>query len=176
MIRGCNFILWCLLAPFAFALQNDVHEKLHIHADTSFIDLKTGIYTYQGNVVSTQGSTVLTGDRITTKTDNQKRLLEIIATQKPGTLAHYHTIPNPLDADLDAKAERIYYYPQEHQVILMGQAMVTQGANVYTGPLLRYNTLTRTIITEQPHDKKDERSHFVLDANTLSTKEFHASR
>lgn len=167
MIRVLSLLFFFMLASTAIALPGDRTQQMQISADSSHLDLKKGVYIYTGNVISTQGSSYLKGDIVTSKTDNEKQLISIIAESKHGELAHYHTTPKEGDKPLDAKASTIYYYPRTNKIIFEGHAVVTQGSNTFTGPKFIYNLVTQTIITEPLTEPDGGRSHFLLDLDSL---------
>jgi lipopolysaccharide export system protein LptA len=135
------------------------------------MNFKTGFHVYQGRVKATQGSTLLTGDIVTTQTDTSSKLTKITAYAKENSadtqdnLAHYKTTPKPGELPVDAKAEVIYYYPIEKKVILIGHALVIQGTNVYEGPRLTYYIQQQEVISEQ--GAQQAHAHFTIDTKTL---------
>lgn len=167
MTRVISIILLLIITSTAAALPDDRTQQMHISADSSHFDLKEGVYIYKGNVISTQGSSYLKGDLVTSKTDSNKQLISIIVQSEPGQLAHYHTTPKEGDKPLDAKASTIYYYPNTNKIIFEGHAVVTQGSNTFTGPKFIYNLATQTIITEPLTEPDSGRSHFSLDLDSL---------
>lgn len=133
-----------LLATFAHALPEDRREAIHITADSSKYNYKTGINEFIGNVKADQGSTHLTADRLVTKSNRQHKIQEIIAygnTQR----AHYWTKPKITDPEMHAKANVIKYYPQLSNITLEQVVWVKQGENSFQGDLIHYNSIDQTI-------------------------------
>jgi lipopolysaccharide export system protein LptA len=137
-----QFILFLLGLVFSFqmtfALPSDEDKPLQITADSSFINYKTGVYTYEGNVKITQGTTQLLADKVVTKNDNHHKMKEAIAY---GTkrLAEYSTVPKEGDEPMRAQARVIRFFPPTSMVTLESNVIVTQGENNFNGPLIFYN-------------------------------------
>ena len=171
LINKCLAIALCLISSAALGLNSDTNEKLFISAQTSSLNFKTGIHVYRGNVKATQGSTLLTGETVTTKTNSTSRLVELFVYAKPNVeptpenLAHYQTIPKADEEPVDARAEIIYYYPKLKKVVLLGHANVIQGLNNYKGEKLTYYIKRQQVFTEDA--EQHARAHFTIDTSTL---------
>jgi lipopolysaccharide export system protein LptA len=137
-------LLFIFFIPTAFALPSDSEQPLEIVADTSMINYKTGVYTYEGNVKITQGTTQLLADRVVTKNNAEHKLKEAIAygTQK---LAEYTTIPKQGDEMMHAQAKIIRFFPPKSIVVLEDTVIVTQGENSFHGSLIIYNIKTQIV-------------------------------
>lgn len=135
-----NFMLtWLFLFPhIGMALSTDNELPMQIVADSSLINYKTGIYTYEGNVKVTQGSTVLTADRLITKS-NTKHKIEEATAYGLNQLAEYSTIPKQGDKLLHAKAKIIRFLPPKSTIELENDVTVTQGENSFHGSFITYN-------------------------------------
>ena len=62
------------LSSVSFALESDKTKPITLNADHAKVDQLTGIGIYSGNVRVTQGSTVVTGDKIETHSGKNKKL------------------------------------------------------------------------------------------------------
>ncbi len=133
------FFMTTFLSITLFALPDDDKKPLHIVSDTSSFNYKTGDSLYTGNVKATQGTAVLTADRLETHNNAQHKIREVIATGTQTQPAKYETLLKLGAPPLHAKASIIFFYPLTSLVILKGNAKVTYGKNVFTGPLLTYN-------------------------------------
>ncbi len=141
MYRHRNLILlyFLFLIPTSLlALQNDEKEVIHIHADSSTFNYKTGTNIYEGHVKIDQGSTHLTADRVVTTRNNQHKI-EVAIAYGLTQLAEYSTTPKLNDPVLHAKAKIIRFYPATSIVNLEGDVLVTQGKNSFQGPVIVYN-------------------------------------
>lgn len=122
----------------AFALPGDTSLAMQIHADTTLMNYKTGVNTYEGNVRIDQGTTHLLADRLVTKSNEHHKLEEAIAygTKK---LAEYTTLPRQGDKLFHAQANIIRFYPPKSTVVLEKNVLITQGENSFHGAMIIYN-------------------------------------
>jgi len=150
ILSACLFFLVLVSVGPLFALQADSQEKVFITADSSILNYKTGVNTYEGHVKVDQGSTHIMADRLTTKSNDQHKMQEAIAYGFT-ELAHYWTLPKIGDPEMHAHAKIIKFYPLESKVTLEQDVRVTQGKNSYQGQLILYNRNDETI-TVPPSD------------------------
>lgn len=141
-LRFLTKIILFAISLFYFQLVNalpeDSQQPLHIVADSSQFNYKTGESLYEGNVKVDQGTTHLAAERLTTHNNNQHKIEEAIAYgfKQP---AIYTTTPKMGDPVLQAKATTIKFYPLKSTVILEGNVTVAQGENSFNGPIIIYN-------------------------------------
>lgn len=128
-----------------FALSGDSQQKIHITANATTYNFKTGETLFQGNVLADQGSTHLTADHLITKTNRSHQIEEIIAYGNATTRAHYSTLPRPDQAVMHAYGDIIQYYPLTANVTLQKHVTVAQGENSFQGELILYNMSEQTI-------------------------------
>lgn len=128
----------------ATALPEDSTENMHIVADSTLFNYKSGLNVYQGNVKVEQGVTRLNADRVTTQSNAHHKMEEAIAYGEKN-LADYWTIPRKDDPIFHAQAKTIKFYPIKAIVVLEGDVVVTQGGNSFHGPLIIYNIKDQTI-------------------------------
>jgi lipopolysaccharide export system protein LptA len=139
-------ILVLCFAPLAlYALPEDSVEKMHIVADSTLFNYKTGFNTYQGNVDVQQGGTRLKADKVTTKSNLKHKMEEAIAYGSDKTPADYWTVPKKGDLIFHAQASVIKFYPLKSLVMLEGNVNVTQGDNSFHGATIIYNMKDQTI-------------------------------
>lgn len=132
------FIGICGLSSLAIALPDDNKQPIHITANSTTYNYKTGSTIYEGNVRIDQGTTTLTADRVITNKNNQNQIEEAIAY---GTdpLAEYSTVQKKDEPPLHAKAKTIKFYPLKAMVVLEEDVTVSQGKNSFQGPVITYN-------------------------------------
>src|SRR3990167_6663463 len=114
--------LLCLLTS-AMALPNDKEQAIHIQANTSTFNYKTGISLYEGNVHIKQGTTQLIADRITTQSNPAHQLKEANAYGLH-QLAEYTTLPKQGSPLVHAKARVIRFYPLKSLIVLTGEVLI----------------------------------------------------
>lgn len=130
---------------FSFALPEDTSQNMHIIADSTLFNYKTGFNVYEGNVQITQGETRLSADRVTTQNNAQHKMEEAIAYGTDKNPAHYWTILKKEDPLFHAQAKVIKFYPIKSTVVLEGDAVVIQGKNSFNGPVIVYNIQNQTV-------------------------------
>lgn len=166
MIRFHNLIFILLLsASSAWALPEDSNQSMHISADSTFFNYKSGFNVYEGNVSVIQGETRLTADKLTTQS-NDKRKIEVAIAYGLHQPAHYWTIPKKGDAPFHARASTIKFFPQKSNVILEGNAIVTQGNNSFNGAEILYNIKDQ--IVSSPATKKG-RATIIIEPSKLNS-------
>ena len=127
-----------LFSSCCFALPADNKAVIHIISDKWAYNYKTGMNEYTGHVIIDQGTTHLTADRVTTKSNAQHKIQEAIAygLSQP---AHYHTLAKTGDPETHAYAKIIKYYPIESNVTFVQNVTLKQGENSFQGPFILYN-------------------------------------
>lgn len=138
-MRKLLFVLMSCLPMISFALPDDTKQTMHIVADGTTFNYKTGANVYEGHVKIDQGSTHLIADRVTTNSNSNHKMEEAIAYGLNNQLAEYITQPKPGDLLLHAKAKIIKFYPLQSLVVLEGNVTVSQGKNSFEGPIIMYN-------------------------------------
>ena len=155
-----------LLIPITLlALQGDDQQVMHIISDGSTYNYKTGTTIYEGHVKIDQGTTHLIADRVITHSNNKHKIEEAIAYGLT-SLAEYTTVPKPGDPVLNAKAKVIRFYPAKSMVYLEGDVFVTQGKNIFQGPVIVYN-MKDQIVTAPP--SKTGRATIIIEPGQLAS-------
>ena len=123
------------------ALKSDTNQPIIIVADTAAFNHPQGLSIYQGHVKVTQGTSVLTGDKLITYTDKKNALKTLIASGNPAT---YETQPDNKPI-LKTQGSTIKYAPNEHTIELLGAAHAEQATNKIDGPHLVYNIVEQSL-------------------------------
>lgn len=167
MSRVLKFLLCILIVlPLTLlALPSDDDKIMQVSADSTLINYKSGISTYEGNVKINQGTSILLADKLITKSNAQHKMEEAIAygTQH---LAEYITTPKEGEKALHAKARVIHFYPIKSTVILEEEVNVIQGENSFHGPMIIYNMKDQTINAPA---NKNGRATIIIDPNQLKS-------
>lgn len=132
----------------AYCLQEDSKEMMHIKADTTIYNYKKGLNYFEGHVQIDQGTTHVTADRLTTKTNDKHQIQEAIA-YGISDLAHFWTTPAAGEQVVNAHAKIIKFYPITSNATLQGEVTVAQGENNFQGQLIHYNMNDQTIIVPE---------------------------
>jgi lipopolysaccharide export system protein LptA len=154
MCRGKNKIFLLLLfCQLAFALTDDNKQPIHITSDAWAYNYKTGANEYTGHVIVNQGSTHLTADKLTTKSNAKRKIEEAIAygIKQP---AHYWTLTKTGKPEVHAYANIIKYYPIESNVTLEKNVNLKHGENSFQGQLIHYNSSEQTVTVPELTDSR----------------------
>ncbi|MGI9305461.1 MAG: lipopolysaccharide transport periplasmic protein LptA [Gammaproteobacteria bacterium] len=145
-MRAGLLLALTLLAPHtARAASDDINQLVEIEADTATLDDKNGTSTYTGNVRITQGTMVLTGDKVSiSAVENQ--LDKIIAE---GELATFRQLTDD-GRELNAEARRMEYHSLENRILLLGAATLRQAENSFSSERIQYNTETEIVNAGEP--------------------------
>src|ERR1700722_16492376 len=68
-VRGVWAFIFFMIMSYAYALPTDKNQPVHITADTAHLDKSTGISVFQGRVKLTQGTSILTTEKLTVYLD-----------------------------------------------------------------------------------------------------------
>lgn len=141
-------MLSLLFPAVSFALSSDHTEQIKIKADSVTINEKTGISTYLGNVLFTQGSLIINGTKVIIH-QTKNALSKIIVHGTPATFQQEQDdSPNIIHA----KAGKMTYITKDERVYLETDASVSQGDNLLTGNEIEYNTRSSTVTAKKGSD------------------------
>ncbi|VAW83412.1 hypothetical protein MNBD_GAMMA14-1582 [hydrothermal vent metagenome] len=154
------------LPSLSHALSTDSDQPMMIEADRVELDDAKGVSVYSGNVKVTQGTLMLTGDRMVVYnkgSDIEKVLMN-------GSPATYKQRPDGKEHDVHARSKRMEYFTDPEHIILLEQAEVNQAGDVLRSERIVYDVVKdqvnagtdqpndRVIITIQPKPKKDNKA------------------
>lgn len=150
----------CVLSMMPLSAEPKVKvkaEPINIDADNAKVLEKEGKSIYSGNVVLIQGTAKVTADKITVLSKDGK-LSKIIAEGNPVT---YHQANQPKAADLKGEAKRVEYYAFEKRIVLLNNAKLTQGKNIFSGNRIEYNAASE-VVTASQSKTGDERVRVTI--------------
>lgn len=165
-------LLFCLLSlPLtSFAeISSDKTAKLFIVSDNAELNKSTGVSVFIGNVKVDHGSTHLTSDKLTTYSNQKNQLIKAVAESTSNELAIYTTLTAANKPPLIAMAKVIQYFPQQHYVILQGQAYVKQGTDTISGPHLEYDIAKQILVTKTLNNGTAGRTQIVVQPDGKTT-------
>ena len=145
LILNGIFVLFLMFhVTNSFALSSDLKEKMYVTADSTLYNYKTGVTSFEGHVKINQGTTHITADRVTTKTNLKHQIQEAIAygIQQP---AHYWALLKTGNPEVQASANIIKFFPLATNVTLEKNVRIMQGENSFEGQLIIYNRHEQTI-------------------------------
>lgn len=132
--RRVLFSLLLFVGLPANALKTDADQPVNIRARAVDANEKTGIATYRGDVVFTQGSLRIHADRIEVLT-RDNRVQSVHAAGKPIKMR----ARSDRGEELRASAQRLEYSAPRRQLNLYGEVVVERGLDVLNGATVRYN-------------------------------------
>lgn len=126
----------------AWALPNDRDQPVRIQADSAQMDDKNKVATYIGDVIITQGSMVIKGNKVTI-TLNQAG--DIDTATSVGNLAYFEQLQDAAkpDSKMQGYAETIQYQAGKDLIILTDRAKVINAGNTTEGEKIVYNSKTQ---------------------------------
>lgn len=125
------------------ALKSDNEQPIEIEADFAELDDEEGTTVYVGNVIVTQGSIRMTGDRLRVNFTKERDLKDAYLEGPPAT---FKQTPDNAEHDVEGEALLIEYHALENFLYLIEQAKVTQGERLFQGHRINYDT-EKSIIT-----------------------------
>ena len=154
----------------AIALSSDSEQPIEIEANAAELDDEKGVTVYTGNVIVTQGSIKMTGDKMTVYYTEDKELDTVVMVGKPAT---YRQLPDDSDVYDEAEARRMEFYEAKNLIVLIDNAEVRQEGLRFSGERIEYDTLhskiraqgktkTEKAGTEQATEKDNGRVKIIL--------------
>ncbi len=145
LIRGLFFtaLFCCSLFRSGTVLAFDPasEEAIAIESDSAVLNDASGLSSYQGNVIVTQGQSRLEADTLNVQTKDR----EIISIEAIGSPANFI---QQLDANSVATkgyADSIVYRISNAMLELRGNANLTQDGNSFSGELIEYDLSRKAI-------------------------------
>lgn len=136
--------LACLVALcplFAAAAEGDRAQPVDIIADRMTIDDRNKTHTFEGNVVLTQGSLEIKGDKMVViqGADGYQTGIATGSAERPATFRQRREGSNEY---IEGEAVRIEYDSRNERARLFTRARVKSGADLVTGDFIEYDALT----------------------------------
>ncbi len=120
----------------AFALDTDSEQPVYIDSDHAVYDEKSEISTYTGNVVATQGSIRIDGDKLVVYLKDGD-IIKLVAT---GTPSHFEQLPAVGKEKMYGEGLTNEFYPEKNLLIFMKKASVWQGDAKQSSEYIEYDT------------------------------------
>jgi lipopolysaccharide export system protein LptA len=150
---------WCaVVAGTAGAEKADSRKPMNIEADALRYDDLKQVSVFSGNVVLTRGSIIIKGARIEVRQDPQGYQFGVV-TAEPGQRAYFRQKRDEGGEYIEGESETIEYDGRADLFKLITNAELrrlrgTQVADVVTGNLIQYNSLT-DVFTVDGSPQKD---------------------
>ncbi|WP_330926565.1 lipopolysaccharide transport periplasmic protein LptA [Candidatus Sororendozoicomonas aggregata] len=141
------FSLIVLLLPsLALALASDRDKPIKVDAKTASIDYRKGVSVYRGDVVITQGSTLLKGDVVTIYNDQNRNVTKVEAQGKRAYFEELQDTTKGKKANkIEAWGETITYDIAGDRVKLLTDGELSQDGDVFKGEQINYNLKLQTV-------------------------------
>lgn len=137
----------------ALALSTDKDQPIEVEADYAELDDKKGVTIYEGNVIVTQGSMRITGDRMVVNYTEQNDLDTMVVTGQP---AHYQQMPDGGTVPDEAEALTMEYHALKNLIILINDALVKQEGLRFSGNRIEYDTEQSKVYARSSHTVKEQ--------------------
>lgn len=154
-----GFVLLFILTNSWAADNSSQPEKIHVSADHMQLNIETGYSVYTGNVKISQGELVLTGDKVTLKTDKEE-VQRMTVTGKP---ARYNHVTEKGET-IEAESNSMVYTAIENKLVMKGNAKLQQPDHKVASQMITYDTLKKIVIA----GKKDSSGSTSTDTSASS--------
>lgn len=160
-LRNVMFLL--AVTPLSWGLPEDSQQPINIQSDRASQSIKGEIEktVYVGNVVMTQGSLLVNGNRVTIHS-HDREVIKIIAS---GTPARFQQQSDPQKEPVKAEANRIQYVLKSNSVLLSGEAKIEQNGATVSGKQINYNIATERVLAKSGNNP-NSRVHMVLEPSS----------
>lgn len=128
--------LLLLFASTAHALPEDAKAPIRLTADKATYSERTGVTTYSGNVLISQGSLKVKADNLTVNLTNNRQIASVLANGSP---ASFEQVISSEKGLAKGSAKKIDYNTSTGIVTLTGNARLTQAGNSFSGNVIRYS-------------------------------------
>ncbi|WP_227429692.1 lipopolysaccharide transport periplasmic protein LptA [Psychrobacter sp. I-STPA6b] len=118
------------------ALPSDANQPIKLLADRATYSERTGVTTYSGDVIITQGTLKLTASNLTVNLADGRSIQTAVATGRPATMQQVVTQEKGL---AKGQANEIVYNAVTGIVTLTGNARLTQNGASFSGNVIRYS-------------------------------------
>lgn len=122
----------------AHAEKADRNKPIHLEADRVTVDDLKQISTFTGNVVLTQGTMVLRGDKMEVRQDRDGFRQGTVW----GNLAYFRQKRDGSDELIEGWSERIEYDSKADKVQMFNRAMLKRGQDEARGNYISYDVAT----------------------------------
>lgn len=144
------------MASWSYSLPVDRNQPIHITADSARMNEMTGVTTYKGKVIITQGTMLIEGARVDVY-QAEEGIDKIIVKGSP---AHFKQKINPDEPYSDAWGNNMLYEEETRKLTITNNGKVVQGHDTFTGERIVYS-LDSSIVdvfgtaSDNPSDSKE---------------------
>ena len=144
-------LLIAFVSTLVFALPEDTSQPIEIEAQLVVVDETTGFNEFSGNVIVRQGSLLLSAEVIQVQTNNEEvvRMVAKGSLEKP---AKYTQNQENQTRFVEATATQITYEVNEGMIFLIGNALLIQGFDSFSGDRLTYDINNDKVVVKGSED------------------------
>ena len=135
-LRALPVVMLLALPLYSHALPSDANQSIKLLADKATYSERTGVTSYSGTVVITQGTFKMTADNITVNLSQGRNINSAAATGRPATMQQVVTQEKGL---AKGQANKIDYNAVTGIVTLTGNAKLVQNGASFSGNVIRYS-------------------------------------
>ena len=128
----------CLFALPVHAEKADRTKPIHLEADRVTVDDAKQIASFTGNVVLTQGTMIMRGDRMEVRQDREGFRHGTMW----GNLAYFRQKREGYDDHIEGWAERVEYDGRADKVQMFNRALLKRGQDEVRGSYISYDSNT----------------------------------
>ncbi|MFW5443312.1 MAG: lipopolysaccharide transport periplasmic protein LptA [Methylococcaceae bacterium] len=155
------FTLLLLMSHWVAALESDAGQPVHIDSNTASYDDKKSISIYTGNVVTVQGSLHINSDKLVIYLKDGD-VVKMVFTGKP---AKFRQLPAVGKEEIHGEGLTGEFYPNKNKLILIGEAVVSQGKNRSASELIIYDS-KNSLIKAGQKSSDTKRVHSVFESKS----------
>ena len=144
-------LVFVMMVSGAHALSTDSQQPIEIEADFAELDDAEGRTVYVGNVIVTQGSIRMTGDKLRVHFSADKDLEHVYMEGRP---AIFKQTPDGNKEDVQGEGLLIEYHAKESTLHLIQKAKLTQGDRLFEGDRINYDT-QKSVITARAQPRSE---------------------
>jgi len=133
-----------LISTASSALESDYDKPIHITSDHQHAQMKKNLVIFTGDVILTQGTIKLTGDKVTVTRSKIPNHETMEAKGKRATFYQLQDDGKPFNA----KAHTIFYSVAKDKITLTGNAEVKQLDRKINGEKIVYFLTTEELIVD----------------------------
>lgn len=153
-----------LLSGAAFALSTDREQPIQIEADAAELDDASGVTVYTGNVIVTQGSMRLVGNRLTLFYNEDNTLKTATMLGQPAT---FKQMPDDAaQGQIDGKGIKIDYLAAQDRLVLTEDAELTQNGKLFRAYNIEYDTKKAKMVARKANQGEATPSGKAAGSNT----------
>ena len=128
----------------------DRSQPVNIDADKVAVDDRNKVHVFEGNVVLTQGTLTIKGDKIVV-TQDTAGFHNGVATATAGRLVFFRQKRASDGAWIDGEAERIEYNSRNERAKLFNRAQIQSAGDMVRGQYIEYDVATENyLVTDVP--------------------------